>query len=99
MAIVNEIFILFLVRDIAGNSNCICKIWGCSLRCGLDGKRKLWCDTGYALSDKAGTEMDLDSILAKVESFSKRPTQILLTGGEPLEGEEIFVPKLQKRFI
>jgi 7-carboxy-7-deazaguanine synthase len=91
MAIVNEIFYSISGEGISqGIPTVFVRFAGCSLRCGLDGKRKLWCDTGYALSDKAGVEMDLDSILEKVESFSKRPTQILLTGGEPLEGEKKF---------
>lgn len=71
---------------------------GCSLRCGMDGSRKLWCDTPYALSPKAGTEMSLDEVIAEVERLSQQSTQVLLTGGEPLEGSNrSFSEALAKR--
>jgi 7-carboxy-7-deazaguanine synthase len=90
-AIVNEIFYSLSGEGVSqGIPTVFVRLAGCSLRCGIDGTRKLWCDTGYALSDKAGTEMSLDEVLAKIESFSSTPTQVLLTGGEPLEGEKKF---------
>ena len=89
--IVNEIFYSLSGEGVShGVPTVFVRLAGCSLRCGMDGTRKLWCDTGYALSEKAGSEMSMEEILAKVESFSKTPTQILLTGGEPLEGEKKF---------
>ena len=89
--IVNEIFYSLSGEGVShGVPTVFVRLAGCSLRCGMDGTRKLWCDTGYGLSEKAGSEMSMEEILAKVESFSKTPTQILLTGGEPLEGEKKF---------
>jgi len=60
---------------------------GCSLRCGKTADKKLWCDTEYSLSHKVGDKMSITDILNKVISLSKNPTQIILTGGEPLEGK------------
>jgi 7-carboxy-7-deazaguanine synthase len=65
------------------------RLAGCSLRCGStkDG-RKLWCDTGYALSPKSGEPLSQNEIIAKInELVPKNGAQILITGGEPLEGE------------
>lgn len=85
---VNEIFYSLSGEGISqGIPTVFVRFAGCSLRCGVVASRKLWCDTGYALSNTAGQEMSLDAILEKVEALSGTPTQILLTGGEPLEGE------------
>jgi len=90
-AIVNEIFYSLSGEGVSqGVPTVFVRFAGCGLRCGMDGSRKLWCDTGYALSHNAGTSMSLTEILEKVESFSSTPTQILLTGGEPLEGDRKF---------
>ena len=90
-AIVNEIFYSLSGEGVSqGVPTVFVRLAGCSLRCGLDRTRKLWCDTGYALSDKAGREMSLEDVLIKIDSFSGVPTQLLLTGGEPLEGEKKF---------
>ncbi len=65
------------------------RISGCSLRCGQtqDG-RKLWCDTPYALSPRKGEKLHFSEILAKIQSLCVDTfPQILITGGEPLEGE------------
>ncbi|MBK8395268.1 MAG: 4Fe-4S cluster-binding domain-containing protein [Leptospiraceae bacterium] len=91
IAKVNEIFYSLSGEGVSqGIPTVFIRLAGCSLRCGLDGTRKLWCDTGYALSDQAGKEMSLEEVLETVESYSATPTQILLTGGEPLEGEKKF---------
>ncbi len=60
---------------------------GCSLRCGVTTNSKLWCDTGYALSFHKGELLSFEEIISRIENFST-VSQILLTGGEPLEGEE-----------
>ncbi|MDF3820968.1 7-carboxy-7-deazaguanine synthase QueE [Leptospira sp. 96542] len=61
---------------------------GCSLRCGKVGDRSLWCDTPYALGPKLGENLSVEEILQKMGTFDpKDEFQILLTGGEPLEGE------------
>jgi 7-carboxy-7-deazaguanine synthase len=71
----------------AGIPTVFVRLSGCSLRCGLTETKKLWCDTGYALGFEKGSLEDLDSVIQKIESFSEN-SQIILTGGEPLEGEE-----------
>lgn len=71
----------------AGVPTVFVRFSGCSLRCGVTTNSKLWCDTGYALSFEKGELMSLEEILAKIEGFSTN-SQVLLTGGEPLEGEE-----------
>ena len=60
---------------------------GCSLRCGKTPGSKLWCDTPYALVKKGKTVSSLEAAQA-VESFTKSPVQVLLTGGEPLESDK-----------
>ncbi|BDA80637.1 7-carboxy-7-deazaguanine synthase [Leptospira kobayashii] len=61
---------------------------GCSLRCGKTENKKLWCDTPYALGPNQGKSMDLDSIIKEMETIDPfHASQILLTGGEPLEGK------------
>ncbi|PJZ69897.1 7-carboxy-7-deazaguanine synthase [Leptospira perolatii] len=70
----------------AGIPTVFVRFAGCSLRCGMVGDRKLWCDTPYALSPNSGKEKDLAEVLNEIEGFSEAPTQVLLTGGEPLEG-------------
>ncbi|MCB1160021.1 MAG: 4Fe-4S cluster-binding domain-containing protein [Leptospiraceae bacterium] len=63
---------------------------GCSLRCGKMLDKKLWCDTPYALSPFAGEEMSVEEAFERIESLSRRPVQVLFTGGEPLEGKHKF---------
>ncbi|MCB1141382.1 MAG: 4Fe-4S cluster-binding domain-containing protein [Leptospiraceae bacterium] len=60
---------------------------GCGLRCGKTENGKLWCDTEYSLSPNSGELLDLHTLLKKIESLSPQPTQVILTGGEPLEGK------------
>lgn len=50
-----------------------------------DGK-KLWCDTPYALGPNTGEIMSVSEAIERAESFGVTGTQILLSGGEPLEG-------------
>ncbi|WCL51423.1 7-carboxy-7-deazaguanine synthase QueE [Leptospira sp. GIMC2001] len=65
------------------------RIAGCSLRCGITSEgRKLWCDTGYALSPNAGKKLSISEIIDQIGTLnSKVGSQILITGGEPLEGD------------
>lgn len=55
------------------------RLTGCSLRC-------VWCDTAYAFA--GGQERSVDSIVGEVERHETRLVE--LTGGEPLEQEEIY---------
>lgn len=47
---------------------------GCNLHCA-------WCDTGFSWDYNAGTEMDLDDIVALTEDYD----DVCFTGGEPME--------------
>lgn len=88
-ATVNEIFYSISGEGISvGIPTVFIRFAGCSLRCGLYQGKKLWCDTVYALSPKAGQEMSAAEILEKIHTFTNVPTQVLLTGGEPLEGDK-----------
>lgn len=61
---------------------------GCSLRCGqIDGK-KLWCDSPFALNPNLGELLSVSQVLQKIKNLTNLPVQVLLTGGEPLEGEK-----------
>jgi 7-carboxy-7-deazaguanine synthase len=61
---------------------------GCSLRCGKVAEKKLWCDTAYALGPEQGEEIFIEEILKKISFFDPNHNkQILITGGEPLEGQ------------
>ncbi|TGM02086.1 7-carboxy-7-deazaguanine synthase QueE [Leptospira jelokensis] len=61
---------------------------GCSLRCGKTETKSLWCDTPYALGPNQGETKTLPAILDEIKALDKdHGFQILLTGGEPLEGE------------
>lgn len=85
---VSEIFYSLSGEGVtAGVPTVFVRLSGCSLRCGLTENSKLWCDTGYALSFEKGKFMTFEEILSKIEAFSTT-AQVLLTGGEPLEGEE-----------
>jgi len=55
------------------------RLTGCNLRCE-------WCDTEYAFYE--GEEMDIDSILKKVEESGM--DWICITGGEPLLQNEVY---------
>ncbi len=58
------------------------RLHGCGLRC-------VWCDTPYALDNKAGGEtIDIEDVIARAESYGC--SFIELTGGEPLEQEGAF---------
>ena len=90
-SLVNEIFYSLSGEGVSqGVPTVFIRFAGCSLRCGLKTGKKLWCDTPYALSNQAGEEFSLEELIQKVDSFTKTPQQIILTGGEPLEGAKKF---------
>ncbi|XDD46470.1 7-carboxy-7-deazaguanine synthase QueE [Leptospira sp. WS39.C2] len=61
---------------------------GCSLRCGKTDTKQLWCDTPYALGPNQGESKSFEAIIKEIEGLDKdHGFQILLTGGEPLEGK------------
>lgn len=61
---------------------------GCSLRCGKVGDKKLWCDTPYALGPDQGEQKSLEEILERLsQNDPLHQKQIIITGGEPLEGK------------
>ncbi len=84
---VHEIYLSLSGEGIStGIPTVFVRMAGCSLRCGMAIGKKLWCDTPYALSPSAGEEMDLKRVLNRIQELSPVYTQVLLTGGEPLEG-------------
>ena len=63
----------------AGKPCIFVRLTGCSLRCG-------YCDTKYSYA--GGAEMPLNDILQRIATW---PTRLVeLTGGEPLEQEEVY---------
>ncbi len=72
----------------SGIPTILVRLSGCSLRCGKIPGKKLWCDTPYALSPNKGELFSTDRVIAKIEEHTNCPVQILLTGGEPLEGDK-----------
>ncbi|TGK11524.1 4Fe-4S cluster-binding domain-containing protein [Leptospira fletcheri] len=86
-SVIHEIYLSVSGEGIStGLPTIFVRFAGCSLRCGMDGSRKLWCDTPYALSPNAGEKMDIESVLSEIRKLSADPVQVLFTGGEPLEG-------------
>lgn len=84
---VHEIYLSLSGEGIStGLPTVFVRMAGCSLRCGMAVGRRLWCDTPYALSPNAGEELSLEDVLKQIDQLSPVDTQILLTGGEPLEG-------------
>ncbi|HEY3853683.1 MAG TPA: 7-carboxy-7-deazaguanine synthase QueE [Verrucomicrobiae bacterium] len=66
--------------ELTGIPSVFVRTSGCNLRCN-------WCDTMYASWEPEGTQMSMDEILLKVDSF---PAQhCVLTGGEPMVAKEI----------
>ena len=63
----------------AGRPCVFVRLTGCPLRC-------TWCDTEYAFY--GGSELSIDEIVAKVESYGCRLVEI--TGGEPLAQSAAF---------
>ncbi|TGK32779.1 4Fe-4S cluster-binding domain-containing protein [Leptospira gomenensis] len=85
---VHEIYLSLSGEGIStGIPTVFVRMAGCSLRCGMVSGRKLWCDTPYALSPNAGESMNVQQTLRRIRELSPNDTQILLTGGEPLEGK------------
>jgi len=58
------------------------RLAGCNLAC-------RWCDTPYARQPEAGKEMALAEILTRFQE--SRLSQVLITGGEPLLQEGVYV--------
>jgi len=72
--IINEIFFSIQGESARAGAPCVfVRLTSCDLRCA-------WCDTTYAFNE--GTEMSIDAIIKKVESFRCKLVEI--TGGEPL---------------
>ena len=80
--IVNEIFYsLDGEGSRAGYPAVFVRLAGCNLRCN-------YCDTGYALRNNAGVQMDIAEIMDKVLQYECN--NITLTGGEPLLNRKAF---------
>lgn len=60
------------------------RLTGCSLRCA-------WCDTAYSFY--GGTDMTVEEVVAKAESWPAR--RACVTGGEPLDQEEACLALMQ----
>ncbi|WP_039948369.1 7-carboxy-7-deazaguanine synthase QueE [Leptospira fainei] len=85
-SVIHEIYLSVSGEGIStGLPTIFVRFAGCSLRCGMTGSKKLWCDTAYALSPNAGREMSVEEVVFEIRSLSAVSTQVLLTGGEPLE--------------
>jgi 7-carboxy-7-deazaguanine synthase len=66
--------------ELTGVPSVFVRTSGCNLRCN-------WCDTMYASWEPEGTELSVEEILQKVDSF---PAQhCVLTGGEPMVAKGI----------
>ena len=63
----------------AGKPCVFVRLTGCSLRC-------VWCDTKYSYS--GGRKMSLEDVIAEMAPYPARLVEI--TGGEPLEQEEVY---------
>jgi 7-carboxy-7-deazaguanine synthase len=77
---VTEIFFSIQGESTRVGEPCIfVRLTGCSLRC-------VYCDTKYAYA--GGREMPLHDVLSAVASYPARLVEV--TGGEPLEQEEVY---------
>ena len=84
---INEIYLSVQGESTHTGLPCIfIRLTGCNLRCS-------WCDTAYAFHE--GTNMSIDEILQKVESFGIHLIEI--TGGEPLMQDNVYT--LMRRLI
>ena len=84
---INEIYLSVQGESTHTGLPCIfVRLTGCNLRCS-------WCDTAYAFHE--GTNMSIDEILQKVESFGIHLIEI--TGGEPLMQDNVYT--LMRRLI
>lgn len=73
---VSEIFLSLQGEGTRTGLPCVlARLAGCNLRCN-------WCDTAYTQPADSGTDMNLQDVLARIESFGVR--RVELTGGEPL---------------
>lgn len=66
--------------ELTGVPSVFIRASGCNLRCN-------WCDTMYASWEPEGTQMSVEEILKKVDSFPAR--HCVLTGGEPMIARDI----------
>ena len=62
------------------------RLAGCNLNCA-------WCDTQYARSADAGTEMSTEEVIRQITTLDCR--RICVTGGEPLVQKEKLIPLLE----
>jgi 7-carboxy-7-deazaguanine synthase len=77
---VTEIFFSIQGESSHAGKPCVfVRLTGCSLRC-------VYCDTKYAYA--GGEEMSIAQVLSRLESYPARLVE--LTGGEPLEQEEVY---------
>lgn len=60
---------------LAGTASVFVRTSGCNLRCA-------WCDTPFTSWEPVGNDIDVNDIVATVESFGRR--HVVITGGEPL---------------
>jgi len=51
------------------------RLAGCNLKCS-------YCDTSYSRDSNSGTDMDIDKVVHKIESFGCK--KVTITGGEPM---------------
>ena len=77
---ITEIFFSIQGESTHAGKPCVfVRLTGCSLRC-------VYCDTKYSYT--GGKEMPLDEVLGVVASYPAK--QVEVTGGEPLEQEEVY---------
>lgn len=62
------------------------RLAGCNLNC-------VWCDTQYARSPDAGTEISTEEISRQMKNLGCR--RICITGGEPLVQKQDLIPLLE----
>lgn len=80
MLTINEIFHSIQGESTHAGRPCVfVRLTACDLRCS-------WCDTPYAFTE--GRKMELDAVLADVESRGTRLVEI--TGGEPLLQKDVY---------
>jgi 7-carboxy-7-deazaguanine synthase len=87
---INEIFWSFQGEGLrAGFPSIFIRLSGCSLKCP-------YCDTRDAWN--TGTSMTIDDILSQIETYRKKYplSQIVLTGGEPMEQDLSSITALLK---
>lgn len=77
--IINEIFYSLQGEGaLSGVPSVFVRLAGCPLCC-------RWCDTKYAWSESAGTDMTTEEVKAQIEKYPTR--YVVVTGGEPMVQE------------